>query len=367
MTPLRAAATTAQPDVPTALSGLPEPRAAGLRQLGEAIQARVEHVLALTVARATTGDRALDAVVQDSFARICTNSTIAVARWLVGGDAGAAREAGKETWLIFGELAARRLTSLNEVARHCLCWRNSMDEVLRDSAADGGERAAALPQALSILQLSLEFSIVCVCECFEAERERSDQELKRREEELGFLATHDVLTGLPNRSLIIDRIEQMLARSRRAHNPVAALFIDLDGFKDINDTHGHAIGDQLLQAVSRRLDRVIRSADALGRLGGDEFVVISDDQSIAAAPELIAERLLATLQHPLHLGSNKETRVIVTASIGIATGQRTTADQLLRDADIAMYRAKRDGKNCYAVFEHGMEDSVEKRKALEID
>jgi len=146
----------------------------------------------------------------------------------------------------------------------------------------------------------------------------------------------------------------MLARSHRSTTPVAALFIDLDGFKSINDTLGHAVGDELLQAVAVRLDGVTRGADTLGRLGGDEFVVIAEELSPECGPELVAERLLEALSHPFTLGEHKDTRVIVTASIGIAVGDRTTADELLRDADIAMYRAKWDGKNCYALFVSGM-------------
>ena len=181
------------------------------------------------------------------------------------------------------------------------------------------------------------------------------------------MATHDPLTGLPNRTLILDRVEQMLARSRRSQTPVAALFLDLDNFKDINDTLGHAAGDELLRAVAARLDGVIRGADALGRLGGDEFVVISEELSLAVGPELIAERLLETLKEPFKLGADNETRVTVTASIGIAAGHRTSAEELLRDADIAMYRAKWDGKNRHVVFETGMQDTVQSRMELEMD
>ena len=191
--------------------------------------------------------------------------------------------------------------------------------------------------------------------------------LKRREEEFAFLATHDPLTGLPNRTLILDRVEQMLARSARNQTPVAALFVDLDNFKSINDTLGHGVGDELLQAVAARLKGVVRDADALGRLGGDEFVVISEELSLAVGLELIAERLLDALKQPFKLGADKDTRVTVTASIGIAAGDRISAEELLRDADIAMYRAKWDGKNRHVVFETGMQHTVQHRMELETD
>ncbi|HXA55568.1 MAG TPA: EAL domain-containing protein, partial [Solirubrobacteraceae bacterium] len=187
------------------------------------------------------------------------------------------------------------------------------------------------------------------------------------QEELVFLATHDPLTDLPNRTLILDRVEQMLVRSRRNQTPVAALFIDLDNFKGINDTLGHGSGDRLLKAVAARLRNTIRETDALGRLGGDEFVVIAEGMSLAAGPELIAERLLEALAPPFRLDEPQATRLAVTASVGIAMGARESAEELLRDADIAMYRAKWDGKNRYVVFESKMSDAVQSRMELEMD
>ena len=118
-----------------------------------------------------------------------------------------------------------------------------------------------------------------MCETFEQERARIAEELTRREEELAFMATHDQLTGLPNRTLILDRGEQMLGRARRVRAPVAALVIDLDNFTSINDTLGHAVGDELLRAIAARLDGVVRESDALGRIGGDEFVVLAEEVS----------------------------------------------------------------------------------------
>ena len=151
-----------------------------------------------------------------------------------------------------------------------------------------------------MLQRSLNVTLVRMCESFEAERQRADDELAHRQEELAFMATHDSLTGLPNRTLILDRTEQMLVRSRRHRAPVAALFIDLDNFKSINDTLGHGAGDELLQAVAARLDGVVRATDALGRLGGDEFVVIAEDLSLAAGPELACRAPAGSAQATVH-------------------------------------------------------------------
>jgi len=349
----------APPVAPALPAALQQP-SEDLPPLGEALKACAGDVLSETVARTSELGEGLDDVVRERFERISISSTMAAARWIAGEGIEAALEAGQETWEIFAELAARRAVSLDQVIKRCFAWRNVMTEVLHDSAAELDSSPEALYQALSIVQLGLEFSLVRMCESFEAERKQAD-------EELAFLATHDPLTGLPNRTLILDRVEQMLARATRKKTPVAALFVDLDNFKSINDTLGHGVGDELLQAVAARLDGVIRGGDTLGRLGGDEFVVVSEELTLAAGPELIAERLLDALSQPFKLGAKDENRVSVTASIGIAAGDHTSAEELLRDADIAMYRAKWDGKHRYVVFETGMQDTVQKRMELEMD
>ncbi len=335
--------------------------------LGEALKARAEDVLDLTAARVTGRGRDVDAVVQDRFERMNRSSTIAVARWLAGEGVEVAIEASKDGWLIYGELAAHRAATLDQLTKRCLWWRDSVAEVLRKSAAQLEVGPNALAEALNILQLSLEFSLVRISKCFESERRRTDEELARREEELAFLATHDALTGLPNRTLILDRVEQMLARGARSKAQVAVLFIDIDNFKAVNDSLGHSAGDQLLQAVAARLDGVVRGSDALGRLGGDEFVVVCEEVSLEAGPELVAERLLEALKPSFSLGADNGTHFAVSASVGIAVGGRTSAEELLREADIAMYQAKWDGKNRYAVFETGMQDTIQERAELEMD
>jgi diguanylate cyclase (GGDEF)-like protein len=338
-----------------------------LRQLGEALNARTDDVVAGIMRRSVDSGYVLDAVVEESFVRVGKVSTIAVARWMAGEGAAVAREVGQESWRIFGHLAAQRAAPLNEVTKRCLRWRDAADEVVRETAEQLDLPPEVLAWALGMLQRSLDVTLVRMCQSFESERQRSHEELTRRQEELAFLATHDALTGLPNRTLILDRVEQMLVRSRRSQTPVAALFVDLDNFKSINDTLGHGVGDELLRAVAARLDGVVRDIDALGRLGGDEFVIVAEGMSLSAGPELIAERLLEALKQPFELEGAEQNRLTVTASVGIAAGDRVSAEELLRDADIAMYRAKWEGKNRYVVFESGMQDAVQSRMELEMD
>jgi len=170
-------------------------------------------------------------------------------------------------------------------------------------------------------------------------------------DQIRFQAVHDALTGLPNRALIIDRAEQMLTSATRRSGAVAALFLDLDGFKEVNDTLGHGAGDQVLREVGRRLSTSMRESDTVGRLGGDEFVVLVDGTAADAEPELVAGRLLEVLSTPFELDEAPGRPVTLSASIGIAIGVRLSAADLLADADRALYRAKAAGKNCFAIFE----------------
>lgn len=166
--------------------------------------------------------------------------------------------------------------------------------------------------------------------------------------ELTHQAFHDSLTGLANRDLFRDRLEHAIALRERAAAPLAMLLVDLDDFKHVNDTLGHAAGDGLLVAVAQRLQQSVRPGDTVARLGGDEFGVLLADPEPTAATA-IAERIIATVTAPVHLADR---HVSVHASIGIATddGSRGHAEDLLRHADAAMYTAKRQGKDRIAVF-----------------
>ena len=151
---------------------------------------------------------------------------------------------------------------------------------------------------------------------------RDITERKEFEALLAHRALHDPLTGLANRQLILDRAEQMLARSRRSLEPVAAYFIDLDNFKDANDSLGHEAGDKLLQAVATRFIAMLRASDTVGRLGGDEFVILAEGISLSAGPDLVAERIREVLREPFHIEGFDGIPITVTASIGIALGDR---------------------------------------------
>ncbi|MGP0049283.1 MAG: diguanylate cyclase domain-containing protein, partial [Solirubrobacteraceae bacterium] len=198
-------------------------------------------------------------------------------------------------------------------------------------------------------------------------RARARRLVRQKTGELQHLATHDALTGLPNRVLALDRAEQLLAGARRAGQPIATLYIDIDGFKHINDSFGHATGDQCLQLVAGRLNSVVRESDTAARLGGDEFLVMLQCQALDAGPELVAERLLDLLREPYDLGEQISGQLTLSASIGIAYGQHTDAEQLVADADVALYAAKTAGKNRYVVFEPAMQTASQDLPALEPD
>ena len=193
---------------------------------------------------------------------------------------------------------------------------------------------------------------------------RDITERKKFEDLLSHRALHDPLTGLANRQLILDRADQMLARARRTGDPVAAFFVDLDNFKDTNDSLGHEAGDRLLQAVAGRLVGLLRTSDTVGRLGGDEFVVLAEGVSLSDGPEAIADRIRQVLRPAFFVEGFESVPLTVSASVGIAVGDRTSAQDLLRDADIALYRAKGAGRDQAVVFEEAMQRAANDRLIL---
>ncbi|MEQ8662169.1 MAG: EAL domain-containing protein, partial [Gammaproteobacteria bacterium] len=193
---------------------------------------------------------------------------------------------------------------------------------------------------------------------------RDITERKRTEASMSFRAHHDLLTRLPNRALLRDRLELAIAHAERNKGRIAVMFLDLDGFKHVNDTCGHATGDRLLQAVAARLRDCLRRGDTLARLGGDEFTLVSPEPGNDAGVRAIAEKILERLGRPFQVdGHNLQ----LGSSIGIATFPETgrTHDELLRNADAAMYQVKSGGKHGYCFFSPGMEPPSSMRPALQ--
>jgi diguanylate cyclase (GGDEF)-like protein/PAS domain S-box-containing protein len=188
-------------------------------------------------------------------------------------------------------------------------------------------------------------------------RDAAERELRHR-------VLHDPVTRLPNRALLVDRLRHALVRARREHRSVAALFIDVDDFKDVNDHHGHEGGDELLRILGPRLQDALRADDTLARFGADEFVVVCEDLDDPEEALAVAERLLEAVSKPCTLAGQAVRR---TASIGIALSHgadEVGAEGLLRDADLAMHRAKLAGKARYEVFAHAMRELALDRVAL---
>ena len=191
-------------------------------------------------------------------------------------------------------------------------------------------------------------------------------ERKRAEMRLTFMAHHDGLTGLPNRNSLRQRLDEMLAQTRRSSEKVAVLFLGLDNFKAVNDTLGHGVGDKLLRGVARRLRSSLREEDAIARLSSDEFAII---QSAISRPEdivLLARRLLEAIGEPYLLDGHS---VVIGASIGIAMapGDGDDSEKLLKNADMALSRAKNDSRGTFSFFESGMDARAQTRRKIEID
>jgi diguanylate cyclase (GGDEF)-like protein len=205
-----------------------------------------------------------------------------------------------------------------------------------------------------------------LCQQFNIMLQRIDNQdtlLKTQKEGLNFLATHDPLTNLPNRNLFNDRLQEGVARARRNHSGLAVMFIDLDRFKNINDTLGHDAGDELLKEVAHRIKDTVREIDTVARFGGDEFVVMVTD----TAPEnltRVADKLQQAIRQPIEL---HQCKVVITPSIGISSFPQhgDTPEQLIKYADVAMYHAKNNGRDGYHRYSSDMATKINERFNME--
>lgn len=170
--------------------------------------------------------------------------------------------------------------------------------------------------------------------------------LKQTNEQVLHLAHHDSLTGLPNRILFYDRLNQAIARANREEELIATMYLDLDGFKRINDTLGHNAGDDLLREASKRITACVRDSDTVARMGGDEFTVILCNVRSPKGIDLVAMKIIEAIANPF-LINGKYCSISVSIGISSYPGNGNTPDQLVKIADAAMYLAKQAGKNCY--------------------
>lgn len=173
---------------------------------------------------------------------------------------------------------------------------------------------------------------------------------KLAEERIAYLATHDALTGLPNRNLLYDRLSQALSMGRRTRDSAAILFLDLDGFKSVNDTFGHEAGDITLKEVAHRMLSCIRETDTLARIGGDEFAIILNGVHTNTDIQLVATKIMKWVGEDIHLGADRHARVGVSIGIALFPADGNEMDTLLNAADTAMYASKSAGKNCCTFF-----------------
>lgn len=196
------------------------------------------------------------------------------------------------------------------------------------------------------------------------ERRQAEQTLREKDAHLEFIAYHDALTGLPNRALLMDRLNHAVSRAERSDDRMALLFIDLDRFKTINDSLGHAVGDTVLQTVAGRLKMLVREVDTLSRLGGDEFVVLLETISDGREAALVAEKIIHALEKVLVVGNYP---LHISASIGISLYPEDgkDAETLMKHADAAMYKAKEGGRNGFHFYEQGITERAMRRIQLE--
>jgi diguanylate cyclase (GGDEF)-like protein len=307
-------------------------------RLGTALIARADDVAAAVLTRVwPAGTQDVDPEALHTVVDADRAGAQLIGRWLTGG-----AHMDEDERRRFGGLGGMidRL-GLDELIKAYLAFRDAMLRVLDEEASRLGTPPELVAEVAAVVSRSNDGAMVRMSRRFEHERQRLHQELDAERAKLADQLLHDALTGLPNRVLLFDRLQHALRVATRGERKLAVLFVDLDGFKAVNDGFGHEAGDQLLVAVGERLCAAIRDGDTVARLGGDEFVVLCEDIDHAAEPVEIAERVIASLKQPFDLPAGQ---VSISGSVGIAVaGGSDGASELLVRADFAMYAAKQRG------------------------
>ena len=328
---------------------------------GEAIRAELEHhldVLRTSIAENLT--LPLSPELHDSYAALASLVTTfvpagqgAVELALTDPVAGSANF----------ERFRRSFSALEELMDSVRDVLHAEVEHVRDGAVPTGRHAKQMIAASSLIGIML---LVLITAAAVRIAHGITTDLASSREEAHHLALHDPLTGLPNRALLAERMDHALSRIRRHRTMLAVLCLDLDRFKQVNDTFGHPVGDALLRAVAGRLGGCVRSCDTVARLGGDEFAIIQAPLVQVEDAGALAQRIVGTLSEPYDLNGHN---VVIGASVGIALAPVDTTDlnDLLKMADIALYRAKADGRGLFRMFEPGMDTKMQARRVLEFE
>jgi diguanylate cyclase (GGDEF)-like protein len=256
-------------------------------------------------------------------------------------------------------LAARESAVL---AREQAADRRQEAAELRDQAADKREE---MRRATSLQRASAQTHLLEANQHLVVAAVRSQTMVEAAEHatlQMSIKAERDFLTGLPNRALLSDRLAQSIALAIRHCERLAVLYVDLDNFKDINDSFGHSVGDQLLQSAARRLERCIRHSDTVSRQGGDEFVVLLSEVESAQDAACVSEKLIKAMAKP-HLIDGHELKVTLSIGVSLFPDDADDAETLLTNADTAMYHAKRLGRNNYKCFTPGMSATLPDRQS----
>lgn len=310
----------------------------GADEIAEGVLARLEVV---GLDRRTPGPHVYEAIAETDrlSARI-------LGRWLATGDEISADEGRQLSAL--GDLVGE--VCLPGLVKAYLAFRDVATDLIEREAARLGSPGELREQAVSMMSLCLDGTMVSMCRRFDDERIRLASELVAEQAKLEHQALHDPLTGLANRSLLQDQLDQAIERAAADGTKVGLLFVDLDGFKTVNDNLGHDAGDRLLREVADRFNQIVRPGDIVARLGGDEFVVLCQGLERGLDQvEALGDRLLASLEHPCDIAGRD---VQAAASVGVAcTDGHGDGEDLLNSADAAMYMAKERGGSRQAHFD----------------